>query len=229
MCFSAAASFSLAGVLTGIGALSLSQSSPATRLFAATPLIFAAQQAAEGTVWATMGSGRHATLHAAAINAFLAVALVVWPAWAPLATQRMERVAARRHALTQLTWFGLAVALGAAWMLSQRQPIARVTSRSIRYDYPGTDITLLHALMVVAYIVPTTLPFFLSTGRMARLVGGALILSVVVAVVVERDAFTSVWCFFAAVLSCLIVLVVHRRETAATVIPATPRVAAARR
>ena len=63
---------------------------------------------------------------------------------------------------------------------------------------PGEIVVLL------GYLAPTVLPFFVSTAPRSRLIGIALIGSLSVAIVVQRDAMASVWCFFAAILSGLI-------------------------
>ena len=61
MCFSATGSFATAGVLMAIGGVSLSRaSSKPLRRLAVIPTFFAAQQAAEGIVWLTIGDGTSA-------------------------------------------------------------------------------------------------------------------------------------------------------------------------
>ena len=91
MCFSAAASFTLSGVLGVTGAASLARSNaPDMRLFAAIPLLFGLQQFAEGIVWSTMGASTLVPLHESAIVSFLALALVIWPLWAPLSLWMIE-------------------------------------------------------------------------------------------------------------------------------------------
>jgi len=207
MCFSATGSFALSGILIGVGATSLGLSaSPSHRLLAAAPLLFGAQQAAEGIVWLTIGSPSHVNLQTLAVDVFLGFALVVWPLWVPLSVRRMEHDAGRRRILTGLCWFGGIVSVAAAILLSRWQPFAQVVGNSIRYDYPGTSNAALHVLLVLAYLVSTLLPFFLSTARLARTLGVTLVLSVVAAALIRRETLTSVWCFFAAILSGLILL-----------------------
>ncbi len=69
-------------------------------------------------------------------------------------------------------------------------------------------------LYLLAYVVPTVVPFFVSTMNLARPMGVMLIVSLVVTVLIERDALTSVWCFFAAVLSCLLFIAIGREQLA---------------
>ncbi len=55
MCFSATGSFGVAAVIAGIGAVAIHQEKPPShKLLALVPLLFAAQQVAEGVVWMTI-------------------------------------------------------------------------------------------------------------------------------------------------------------------------------
>jgi hypothetical protein len=218
MCFSATGSFAISGVLSALGVASVARNrSKAHRMFAAVPLIFAAQQAAEGTVWLTM-NGERPLLHQIAVSAFLGVAFVVWPTWLPLSLRRFERSPARRRGLGALFWAGCAVAAYAAVSMVRFHPVARIAGHSIRYDgmtgghvaHPGLDLA--------AYALPTVVPLFVSSLRLAKTIGVMLILSLVASGLVERDALTSVWCFFAAILSGLILVALDReqRSTAGT-------------
>jgi len=63
---------------------------------------------------------------------------------------------------------------------------------------------------VLAYITSTVVPFFVSTSKLARTLGSTLVVSVVAAALIRREALTSVWCFFAAILSGVIFLAVNR-------------------
>lgn len=205
MCFSATASFTLSGILIGVGAASVARgSSPSHRLLAAAPLLFGAQQAAEGIVWLTVGKPSHATLEHLAIDVFIAFALVIWPFWVPLSMQRIEQNATRRRVLTLLCWFSAIVSGSAAILVSRWQPTAQIAEHSIRYDYPGTSNAALHLVLVLAYIAATVGPFIVSTAKLARILGVVLTMSVVAAAVIRHEALTSVWCFFAAVLSIVV-------------------------
>jgi hypothetical protein len=73
--------------------------------------VFALQQAAEGIVWLTMDASAHATLHHAAVFAFLAFALVIWPTWVPWSLRADERNTARRKWLTRLRRCGASLPL----------------------------------------------------------------------------------------------------------------------
>jgi hypothetical protein len=190
-------------------------------MFAAIPLVFAAQQAAEGAVWLTM-NGAHPLVHGLAVSIFLGVALIVWPTWLPLALKLVERNPARRRALGFLFWVGGAVAAYAAVFVAHFRPVAQVAGHSIRYDYTASGDGSGHLLYLLAYAAPTVVPFFVSTVSMARTIGAMLVVSLVASVVVQRDALTSVWCFFAAMLSGLILIAVAREQRGATLIRSAP-------
>jgi hypothetical protein len=212
MCFSATGSFAISGVLTAVGAVSLARtSSTPHRMFAAVPLLFAAQQAAEGTVWLTMDGG-HAALHGLAMTIFLGIALIVWPTWLPFALRLVERRPGRRRALGALFWAGGAVALYAAVFLARFRPVAQIAGHSIRYDYAGGGDGTSDLLYLLAYAAPTVVPFFVSTLKMARTIGVMLVVSLVASVVVQHDTLTSVWCFFAALLSAAILVAIDRDQ-----------------
>jgi len=215
MCFSATGSFAIAGVLTTVGAAAMAQnSSKPHRMFAAVPLLFAAQQAAEGTVWLTMDGG-HPTLNRLAVDIFLAIALVVWPTWLSFSLKLVERNPARRRMLGALFWVGSAVAIYAGVFLARSGPVAEIAGHSIRYDYTASDDGPSSLFYLLVYAIPTVIPFFVSTARGARTIGIMLVVSLIASVVVQRDALTSVWCFFAAILSGLILATITREQHAA--------------
>jgi hypothetical protein len=215
MCFSAAGSFILSGVLTGIGAASVGRNdSVRHRMFATVPFVFAAQQAAEGVVWLTIGPTPPTTPQRMAVAAFLAFALVVWPVWLPLSLRELERRPPRRRALGGLFWFGCVVAAYATYLMTRWRPVAHVAGHSIAYDYAQSNGGSGQVLYFLAYLVPAIVPFFVSTMNMARTMGATLIGSLVVTVLVRRDALTSLWCFFAAILSGLLFVSLGRERRA---------------
>lgn len=211
MCFSAGGSFALAGVLTAVGTASVMQNQvPANRVFAVAPLLFAAQQVAEGIVWLTMPDGDASTLHRTAVMAYLGCALILWPIYLPFSLRRAEHAPARRRQLAMIAALGLAVA-AAAWIsLVLWPPDASIAGRSIHYEFTGGKTPVLYVLLLVAYVIPTILPFFVSTVPVTRLIGLTLLVSLLVTALVERQGLTSVWCFFAAILSAQILLAIRR-------------------
>jgi hypothetical protein len=59
---------------------------------------------------------------------------------------------------------------------------------------------------------PYALRNAVSTTSLGQTIGSTLVVSLAAALLVQRDALTSVWCFFAAVLSVLVLVAVGRQE-----------------
>jgi uncharacterized membrane protein len=182
-------------------------------MFAAIPLVFATQQAAEGTVWVTMDGDPHAVLHRLAVNLFLGCALVIWPTWLPVSLRAAETNSTRRRVLTALSAFGLLFSACAAVVLMRGQPLAQIAGHSIRYEYGGSGNASQHFFYLVAYVIPVVAPLFVSTTELSRTIGTLLIVSLALTAFTERDTLTSVWCFFAALLSGLIWVAVERTRS----------------
>lgn len=185
-------------------------------MFAAIPLIFATQQAAEGTVWVTMDGDPSAVLHRLAVNLFLGCALVIWPTWLPVSLRAAETNPTRRRVLTALSAFGLLFSVCAATVLMRGQPLARIAGHSIQYEYAGSGNASQHFFYLVAYVIPVVGPLFVSTTDLSRTIGTLLIVSLGITAFTERDTLTSVWCFFAAMLSGLIWVAVERARSRAS-------------
>jgi hypothetical protein len=99
-------------------------------------------------------------------------------------------------------------------LLLSGHPVARVVGHSIRYEYEGsTDLHIRSAYLPV-YLLATVVPFFVCTARLTRTIGTILIVSLAIAALVELNALASVWCFFAAILSSLVLLAVERERRA---------------
>ena len=207
MCFSATGSFSVAAVIAGIGAVAVRRAPPPShRMLAAVPLLFAAQQVAEGIVWTTIGHPAHAGLQSLGVAVFLGFALVFWPMWVPISLFVAEKNLRRRRALAVLSWIGVLVGGYASVLLIRGRPVAHVAGHSIAYSYVERGPALVLALYLPGYVLPTVVPFFVSTISRAKLMGTVLIVSLLATFLIERQALTSVWCFFAAILSVIVVL-----------------------
>jgi hypothetical protein len=211
MCFSATGSFAVSAVLTGVGAGSMAKGHDrASRMLALMPLLFAAQQAAEGLVWLTVAAKPDSPLQVAAVNVFLGFALVVWPTWLPVSLFRIEKAPGRRRLLASFVGVGVAVSALGGSLLVYWRPQAYEAGHSIHYDYGVSGGPWSQAAYLLLYILPTVVPFFLSTLGLARAMGSVLLVGLAAALVIKQGALTSAWCFFAAIISVLIVIALHR-------------------
>ena len=213
MCFSATASFGAATVLAGVGTISIHQNtSRRHRMMALIPLLFALQQSAEGIVWLTIDRPAEALLLSLSVNVFLGFALVVWPTWLPVSLLLLEGDARRQRFMRVSVWIGAAVSAAGVLVLVLRPPVVRIAGHSIAYGYPNLGNRAIEIGYFLLYLVPAVVPAFLSRMRLAHWIGGVLLVSLIMTIVIKVQALTSVWCFFATAISCLIVLGTHKRQ-----------------
>lgn len=214
MCFSAPASFTAAAV-AGIAGLAAVARVPERRQLpiAAMPLFFAGQQVLEGLLWLNLPHAPQAPEATLLIQTFLFFALIFWPLYAPLAALSLETVPKRRLLIGLCAIAGVAVAAYFMISLAQSPRTAVIAGGHIVYSADPA----LPAAMLVLYPVATCLALLLSSHRYVALLGGIVFIGSMVAYFVYWNAFTSVWCFFAAAASGVIVLMfeVQRRHAAA--------------
>ncbi len=217
MCFSATASFAAAGVLGATGAVALRAAlggrlGPGWTLFATFPLVFGLQQALEGLVWLGIEGRLPPALTPWTAAGFLFFALAVWPVAGPLAGRLMETEPRRAQLFSGLTVLGAALGVylfGRALAGSAApQAIGGRLAYLVGVDYP--------AGIEFVYLAVAASALLASSHAAARAFGAALTASfALVAAVWEVKTLPSVWCFFAAVCSLLVVRGVLRRRAAA--------------
>ncbi len=209
MCFSARASFGAAAALGAIGALSV-RGAPTRRHLglAAVPLVFAGQQACEGAVWLALDAAPFHVESTPLARAFLFFALFVWPLYVPSALALVERVRARRTALLALAAAG--AALGAYLMAcaTLRASNACIAYGNLYY-WVQIDVPAKH-LAPFVYLALVAAPLLVSSVRGTSWLAASVAIAFAATGLLYRAGFLSVWCFFAAVLSGLVALVVRR-------------------
>jgi hypothetical protein len=213
MCFSAAASFIASGVLTAVGVVSLSKCHhPRQRAFAAIPLIFAVQQFIEGWVWLALHDGSRPLELIDLSRAFLFFAMVLWPAWVPFSLLRMEKQPRRRKLLGWTLAAGTAVALYHARSLMVTAPSAVIGGHHVHYavEYPGH----LERFTELLYFVSTVVAVFISSIRRMWILGLAVLVAYLIARHYAIGNVTSVWCYFAALISVVILYLLHQERKA---------------
>ena len=202
MCFSATASFVTAGTTAAIGIVCLIRVADRRALpLAATPLLFAGQQAVEGLLWLTLPQAPDGSISSGLTLLFLLIAEVFWPAYAPVAALLVETDPRRRRLIGLCVASGFAVAAWLLWALLTRSHSAILLDGHIVYvtgQQPSVAVG-------VAYLAATGLSLALSSKRTIRLLGALVLTGSVIAYLAYWEAFVSVWCFFAAG-SSLIVL-----------------------
>lgn len=209
MCFSATASFAASATLTALGIYAVSKAKhKATYLLAATPLIFALQQASEGVVWLGLTNTAWQPFLTPATYFFLFFALAWWPFWAPLSLALLEPHILKKKILINLLTFGTFFALYMLFCLFKYGAVASIQECHIYYaiTIPGE----IHSLLGALYLIPAVIPFFVSSIWGMSILGGSIMASYLLSYFFYRFCFLSVWCFFAAVLSMLIIAIIQK-------------------
>lgn len=201
MCFSATASFVTAGVTGAIGMVALTRvTEPRQVPLAATPLLFALQQGTEGFLWLHLPLAPGGSIATGLTFLFLFFAQVFWPAYAPFAVLLTEPDERRRRVMHLCLAAGVGVGAYLLWWLLTRPYGAVVLDGHIVYQ-----TVYEHPLAVaLAYLAATALPLILSSQRTVVVLGAIILVGSAVAYVFYWESFVSVWCFFAAAASVVI-------------------------
>ena len=207
MCFSATASFTAGIGLLAIGAVTASRVRRRAELpFALIPGLFGVQQLIEGGLWLTFPDNAPLA-NTVLTHLFSFFSHVLWPIYVPIAVLLLEPVAWRRKLLMVIAVAGAAVGLYLLYFLVTEPIVSEVVGRHISYQSPHFYI----AAVMVLYVLATCVSSFVSTCKTIRWFGAATFVALLAAYVFYAFWFISVWCFFAAVLS-LIVLVHFSHE-----------------
>ena len=212
MCFSATASFVAASVLlcVGIAAISISKSK-SHYMLAGIPLLFALQQAFEGIVWITNNNSGHCLFHCMSSHVFLFFAFAVWPIWVPIALFVPEKIKIRRKALIALIGLGVILSAFDIYQLRLYQDNMTIISNHLEYGVGFPERASMYLYLFV-YACTTILPCFISSLKLSNIFGFALLGSLIFTQIFMAKGFTSVWCFFAAILSIIILFMVNGKK-----------------
>lgn len=204
MCFSAEVSFGAAAVLgvTGVAAL-VKVNRPKQILFASIPILFAIQQACEGVLWLSLSHASMAKWQEPFTYVFLFFAQFLWTTWIPLAFLSLEKNGLFKKLLAVTAVAGICDSLLLGYRLIANGAEAEIDCSHIYYHIasPQWMVIASSILYVIAIIIT---PFF-SSLRHARLLGLLMAGSLIFTKLMYEQYLISVWCFFAALLSVLIV------------------------
>ena len=210
MCFSAGASFGASALLGSIAAVTLVKAKTTPqRLFATIPIAFAVQQLSEGMLWLSLKDSSLAALQPFFIYTFLVFAMMVWPVWIPLTIRLLEKDAKRKKVMNALLITGSVVFAGVGCILLLYPVHVVATHHHIHYelDLPPAikNIVWLFSLL---YSVTTLIALFISGIRRMKWLGIAFIASYLFATIFYGGFVVSVWCYFAAVLSIVVLWII---------------------
>jgi hypothetical protein len=208
MCFSAAASFTAAGVtgIVGVATLRYAKSRDEWPL-ASIPLLFSAQQLTEGFVWLSFQNQSFTRWNFFATFTYSLFSHVLWPTLVPIAILGVESNLRRRGILKLLTYLGLLVSGYQLFFMLYKPVNSEIVNHSIGYNYHHHFPVLTMAL----YLISVTLSGLVSSDSLIRLFGVTLLFSFGIAYSAFTFAFFSVWCFFGAALSLILFFYFRRR------------------
>ena len=203
MCFSAEASFGAGTILLGIGIASICKAESAPhKVLACMPLLFSMQQFDEGLLWLTFSNAAFLQWQQMAIHVFLLFAQVIWPVFVPLSMLLIEKHPVRKKILRITLGTGIVWSAYFLYCLFTLNTTAVVSDHHIRYDftYPYTHGWIIGLL----YFIPTVISPLVSRNKKMQLIGALILLAYLISRVFYREYLISVWCYFAAVISIII-------------------------
>jgi hypothetical protein len=219
MCFSATASFTAGSVLLAIGTVAARRACATQRHrdlpFALIPVLFGIQQLLEGALWLTFPD-KAPCLNVALTQSYSLFSQVLWPIYVPVAVLLMEPVPWRRRLLLGVALAGTAAGLFLLYYLLRLRVVAQVSGQHIVYIFPHFHVLAASGL----YLLSTCVSPLLSSQRAVWLFGVVATASFIAAYTVYTTWFISVWCFFAAILSGIVLLHFprHRAATSTTIL-----------
>lgn len=187
--------------------------------FAVFPLFFGVQQALEGGLWLSLGRDAPETTHWFAIG-FLFFAYFFWPFWVPLSAYFVETKRHLKRVFLIFSLFGalLGVSLFVPLLLQGEPLQIQIVRNSIHYSSPLIwDSIVQRTLVRGVYAIIVCAPILLSSISAVRVFGFLITLSVIGGFLVAHYAFTSIWCFAAAILSCYVLFIVREASNSVTV------------
>jgi len=203
MCFSPEASFVGGVIIFSIGVATIKKvHKPSQLVFAYIPIFFGIQQFAEGFLWLTLPYPEYIVTQKFGTYIFLMIADIIWPIMIPLSVLLMENNKKRKKILWILLFMGVLLSLYYAFCLLFFNVNPQITGYHIKYnsDFPKSFVMVAFSV----YILVTITPLFISSIKRTHLLGVLMSLSCLITAIFFRQYLTSVWCFFAALISVVI-------------------------
>jgi hypothetical protein len=200
MCFSAEASFAGGIIISAIGVATVTKvHKPSQLVFASIPLFFGVQQITEGILWSTLPNPDYVSIQKFSTYLFLIMAEVLWPMMIPLSVLFMEENLKKKRVLRLLLIMGACLSVYYATCLFLFEVNPEISGYHIQYH---TGFPKSFALVAFAiYLIVTITPLFVSSVKRTHLMGVLMFLSCAVTAIFFTQFLTSVWCFFAALIS----------------------------
>ncbi|MEP7374971.1 MAG: DUF6629 family protein [Chitinophagaceae bacterium] len=206
MCFSAGASFGASAVLSLIGSAAIVKARTIPQgLFAGIPLIFSVQQLAEGILWLSFKNTGLEAAQPFFTYTFLVFAMMLWPVWIPFTLRLLEKDSRRKKIMSVLLGIGVLVSMGVGCVLMLYDVHVISTHHHIHYrvDFPTGRRVLILPFSLLYFIATIITPFISGIKRM-KWIGVGFLASYLFAIIFYSGFVVSVWCYFAAILSVVV-------------------------
>ncbi|HEX7905167.1 MAG TPA: DUF6629 family protein [Chitinophagaceae bacterium] len=207
MCFSAGASFGASAVLSVIGTTGVIKAKTIPQgLFAGIPFLFSIQQLSEGMLWLSLKNADLASGQSFYTYTFLVFAMMVWPILVPLTIRLLEKDPMRIKRINVLLAIGITVFIGIGWVLLYFpvQVIRMDHHLHYEFDFPSKSKTGIIVFSLL-YFLSTILPPFISGIKRMKWLGVVFAVSYLFAITFYSGFVVSVWCYFAAILSLVVI------------------------
>ena len=206
MCFSATASFGASAILFGIGLISMKNSeNRAQKFLASIPLLLSTQQIFEGVLWLSISNPAYFEWVKPSTYGFLLFAQVIWPIFIPMAILFLEKEPKRKKALWYFLAAGILQALLMGYGLLFFPAESTILNSHIRYDmdFPAANNWYGGAF----YILATGFSPFVSSIKRISLIGVIILFTYLFTRIYYEYYVISIWCYFAAMISFVILSV----------------------
>ncbi|WP_038023060.1 DUF6629 family protein [Synechococcus sp. RS9916] len=223
MCFSASASFTASAVLMPLGLyahhLASNAERPGYKPLALVPFFFGVQQFVEGLQWTAIDNGGLEPLGSITAKGFLFFAYCFWMIWIPWSAWSISRSIDSRALQHRLKWVAIvATLLGIGFyipVLFQSDLVQpAIESGRIHYqvDTAWHNFVNTEPIGQLVYWGFIVLPLVAVNDKAVKLFGVLIFISIFLTWFTYSVAFNSVWCFYCAVLSIVVIWIVNRPE-----------------
>lgn len=202
MCFSATADLAAGVVVSAIGVDALRHARlPSQWLLASLPVVLAVHEIIEAFVWWRLEGHVSAAVGRFATMAYLILAFGVLPVLVPAAVGALEPRPVGRRMVVFIV-LGAAVACVLLYSVLRGPVVTTIQGHHISYEvdlYRG-------GILVALYVMATCGSLLASNHRHVRWFGVVNLVVVVALVLIDKTAFISLWCAWAALTSVCIAL-----------------------
>lgn len=211
MCFSAEASFGASVIITTVGVVAYKKADQTPlRYIAMIPVFFGIQQFSEGFVWLANMYTQFEGVRAVSTYTFMFFAWIIWPIYIPFSFRKIETNPKKRTILFLLVLIGFCISAALSYIMIVTGVDSKIQDCSILYEYDAPHS--LGWLFAALYIASVVIPTLISSIPKAWWLGVANVSLFFLTKIYYKNNVISVWCFFAAITSVLILWIILQEK-----------------